>query len=207
MFRAPTSSEVLTDLGDKIVFGIGRAVRRTRNDLAEYRDVRPGWVASSSERGLASWIHDRLWVHLMVQVEGIAEVAVIDEEPTREFYVGVRYRLRAKRHDHEGGVNSYPTTTALDFYGENQTIPIPTLEEVRLTAGYEWHREEREIGVPLLALHNSRAKVVWTVELPEPEDGQGGGEVVAPMTPRPTGPTFDFDAGRTGDNAEGQGEE
>lgn len=204
MFRAPTADEVRTDLGDKIVLGIGRAVRHTRKDLAEYREVRPGWVATSSERGLASWIHDRLWVHLMIQVEGIADVAVVDEEPTREFYVGVCYRIRAKRHDHDGGVNSYPTTSALDFYGEQQTIPIPTLEEVRLTAGYEWHRDTRTIGVPLLALHNSRTKVVWTVELPEPDDGDGGGEIVTPTMPRPTGPTLDYGTRVSGPDSEAQ---
>jgi hypothetical protein len=39
---------------------------RGRNGLAGYRAIRPSWVGSSSERGLASWIHDCIWDHLLV---------------------------------------------------------------------------------------------------------------------------------------------
>ncbi len=108
MFDAPEPHA----LGDKVVHGLSRAVTLGRNDLADYRAIRPGWVASSSERGLASWIHDRIWYHLVAQVDGIDEVTIVDQEPTREMYVGVTYRVRVKRHHTDGTVNSYPTPTA-----------------------------------------------------------------------------------------------
>ncbi len=63
-------------------------------------------------------------------------------------YVGVTYRVRVKRHHTDGMVNSYPTLTALDFFGQRGTLPIPGLEEINLIAGYEWDREERAMGAP-----------------------------------------------------------
>ena len=190
MFAAPEPDAVLADLGDKVVHGVSRAVLLARADLANYRAIRPGWVASSSERGLANWIHDRVWDHLLVQVDEIEEVAVVDQEPTREFYVGVKYRVRVKRHHTDGLVNSYPTQTALDFLGQGGTLPIPTLEEVNLIAGYEWDREERSMGAPLLSLRQGRSNVIWSVELPEVGEQGEGGAVVRPIVPGPTGPVI-----------------
>jgi len=60
MFSYPGADEVLDDLGDKVVEAFARSVARARADLAEYRRLKPSWVAQSSERGLANWIHDRL---------------------------------------------------------------------------------------------------------------------------------------------------
>lgn len=193
MFVAPASDDVLHALGDKVVHGLSRAVVLARNDLADYRAMRPDWVAASTERGLASWIHDRIWHHLLGQVDGIDDVSVVDQEPTRELYVGITYRLRVKRHHIDGQVNTYPTQSALDFLGQGGTMPIPTMEEVNLIAGYEWDREERAMGAPLLSLRNGQSNIVWVIELPEVgEQGGDGGAVVRPIVPDPTGPIVDL---------------
>jgi hypothetical protein len=189
MFLAPEPDVVLRGLGDKVVDSLSRAVVLGRRDLAEYRSSFPGWVADASERGLANWIHDRIWSHLLVQVQGIEEVSIVDKEPTREMFVGTTYRMRVKRHHIDGQVNSYPTPTALDFFGQGGTLPIPTLEEVNLIAGYEWDREERAMGVPMLSLRNGQTNIIWSVELPEVDEQGEAGIVVRPIVPGPTGPT------------------
>jgi hypothetical protein len=190
MFDAPEPDVVLDALGDKVVHGLSRAVVLGRKDLAEYRSTFPGWVADASERGLASWIHDRVWARLLVQVDGIDEVSIVDREPTREMYVGTRYRVRVKRHHTDGLVNTYPTQTALDFLGQGGTLPIPTLEEINLIAGYEWDREERAMGVPRLSLRTSRTNIIWSVALPEVGQQGDGGTVVRPIVPGPAGPVI-----------------
>jgi len=190
MFDAPEPDSVLQDLGDKVIFGLSRSVALGRNDLAKYRMANPGWVADASERGLANWIHDRVWAHLLVQVEGIGEVSIVDREPTREVYVGTKYRVRVKRHHTDGLVCTYPTQTALDFLGQGGTLPIPTLEEISLIAGYEWDREERAMGAPLLSLRNGRTNIIWSAELPEVGEQGDGGTVLRPTVPGPTGPVI-----------------
>jgi hypothetical protein len=170
------------------VHGLSRAGGQGRDDLALYRKTFPGWVAQECERGLANWIHGRVWAHLLKQLDGIKEVSIVDRELTREIYVGTRYRVRVKRHHLDGLVNSYPTTTALDFLGQGGTLPIPTLEEINLIAGYEWDPEERAMGVPLLSLRKGRKNIIWSVPLPEADELGEGGTVVRPVTPEPTGP-------------------
>ena len=117
------SAAVLADLGDKILNGIAAAVRDTRRDLAEYRDMRPAWVAEYSERGLANWIHDRMWVHLQRQLEHLSECAFVNDEPERRFRVANRYHFRAKRHDEYGSIATYPTQGTLEFM-EQQLTPM-----------------------------------------------------------------------------------
>lgn len=172
--------------------GLSRSVVLGRDDYAEYRQLRPGWVAQQSERGLANWIHDRVWAHLLVQLDGVDQVDMVDKEPRREVFVGTTYRIRVKRHHLDGSVSCYPTTAALDFLGQGGTLPIPTLEEVKLIAGYEWDREERAMGVPLLSLRKGRENIIWSVPLPEVDEQGHGGTVVRPVTPEPTGPVINL---------------
>lgn len=189
MFSTLDPDIVLAHLGDKVVHAFSRSVHLTREDLATYRSFAPGWVAMSSERGLASWIHDRMWTHAVGLVEGVDGVAVVDKEPTREIFVGTRYRIRLKRHQDDGAVSMYPTPTALDFLGQGGEVPLPGLEEVCLIAGYEWNREARQIGVAVLSLRSSGENIVWVVELPTVGELGDGGQVVRPTVPGPTQPT------------------
>lgn len=193
MFSAPEPGEVLDDLGDKVVHSLSRSVRLARSDLDEYRQLKPGWVAESSERGLANWIHDRVWKHLIEALEGIDGVNVRDREPTREVTVGIRFRLRVKRHHQDGRVSSYPTDTALAFFEqEGRTMYIPSLEEINLIAGYEWDAEARAMGGPLLSLRAGQSNIIWVTDLPDAGEQGSGGVAVQPTVPKPTGPKIDL---------------
>lgn len=64
--RVPNAAEVLDDIGEKAVTAFSKAVMRSKSDLATYRATFPQWVLDHSERGLANWISDRLWAHLIV---------------------------------------------------------------------------------------------------------------------------------------------
>ncbi|MFC9971445.1 hypothetical protein ACFVH6_11180 [Spirillospora sp. NPDC127200] len=177
MKSLPKAEDVIDDFGDKVVEAFSRAVARARADFDAYRTSLPAWVAEASERGLASWIHDRMWHHLTVLVEGIPEVQVIDREPTRELIVHGRYKLRAKRHGEEGRVSSYPTQTAIEFLWE-QDIIDGMVEELNLVVGYVWDSELRGMGRPVLSLRDGREHK-WMYDLPE----VGTGAAYAPVRP------------------------
>lgn len=185
MFCAPVPADVCRDLGDKVIRAFSRAVSLTREDLSKYRATFPGWVADHCERGLAGWIHDRLWAHVLAEFQDIDEVTIVDREPLRELYVGIKYRVRVKRHHSDGRVASYPTQEALDFFDQGQ---LPGMELVRLIAGYEWDREQRSMGTPLLSLRDGMHDIVWIHPLPEVDEQ--GGTVVRPVMPGPTGPVI-----------------
>lgn len=187
MFSYPSFDEVCDDLGDKVIGGITKSATCTAGDLRDYRKFRPLWVSRSSERGLANWIHDRMWDHLVVELDRIPNVTVVDREPLREISVGTRYRLRVKRHHPTGTVSTYPTLAALEFFTQGQQMTIEGLEEIRLITGYLWESDLRQVGVPVLSLRDGRNKIVWMEELPI--TGAAGGTGTIDLTPPPsTGP-------------------
>jgi hypothetical protein len=189
----PDSETVLSGLGDKIIEGLSQAVVRTARDLRQYRTTFPQWVSQASERGLANWIHDRIWWHVTALFDSMPGVEVSDREPTREVVVGLNYRLRLKRHHEDGDLSTYPTPTALDFYLQGIQYAFPGMEEVRLAAGYEWDKETREMGAAVLSMRDGRENIVWKVTHPEIDDGLGGVTSVPPVT-GPTPPTIETPA-------------
>jgi hypothetical protein len=66
----PPAERVLDELGDKVIDGLARAVAQAKQDLASYRAWRPDIVADHSERGLANWLHDRVWRHVTAEFDG-----------------------------------------------------------------------------------------------------------------------------------------
>lgn len=186
MISYPESDEVLEELGEKPVEALSRAIARAKADLAEYREWKPSWVAQASERGLANWIHDRIWHHLTVLLDGVPDVRLIDIGSTREIFIGMRYRLRAKRHGEDGDISTYPTPTATGFlFQEPLQMTLDGLDEIRLIAGYTWDAESREMGTPVLSLRHGKNDIVWFVDLPDLGTGYGA----APVTPLPAVPT------------------
>jgi hypothetical protein len=184
MFSFPTDEEVLDDLGDKVSGGLRDAVEAASRDLSTYRELRPDWVAEHSERGLANWIHDRLWQHLVIRLAENPLVDLHDKEPMREIVFATRYRMRAKRQSSAGFISNYPTQSALEF--EIQVPTLPGLEEIRLYCGYLWDSVERKIGSAVLSLHDGQDQVVWICELLDPRLGYGR---VRSMLPPGDGPT------------------
>jgi hypothetical protein len=166
----PFDMEALLDqLGDKVTGAVAAAVVEVRADLALYRAEHPGWASSDSERGLANWINDRLWDHLVRLLDGVDVVAIGERGSTRELIVRDRIRIRVKRHDMNGAIATYPTRTALSFYKQScQLVLFDGLPEVYLAVGYVWERESREIGVPVVSLRDGVDNLVWMHELPQP---------------------------------------
>ncbi len=192
MISYPSPHEVLSGLGEKVTQSLARSVVLAANDLRTYRGWNPTWVAEASERGLANWIHDRLWAHLTSLLDGQPGVTISHGEPTREVVVGASYRLRVKRHREDGQVSSYPTQTALEFFAQGVQDTFPGLEEVRLVAGYEWEADSREIGEAVLSLRDGQDEVVWLVPLRDVGEAGGGGAVqpVRPTAPEPSLPSI-----------------
>lgn len=183
----PSEADVIADLGDKVMATLGIVVAQTRNDLSVYRRTFPMWASDATDRGLLSWCHDRAWAHLTRLFDGVSEVAFVDRPPLRELYVGLRYRLRWKKHDLDDRVSTYPTQAALEFL-EQDAPTLEGMEETRLVAGYRWDALTREIGSGILSLRDGNEKVIWSHVLGEPDAGSGSITEVAPIVPS-GGPT------------------
>ncbi len=81
------SEEVLEGLGEKVVEALGTAIPRTRLDLDRYRKSLPDIVATSSPRGMANWFHDRVWHHVVSDLQDLQDlhnVAIVDKGPVAE---------------------------------------------------------------------------------------------------------------------------
>lgn len=193
---------VLDGLGDKVVHALGKAVSLTRNDLRDYRQLRPDWVSGHSERGLANWISDRLWVHVQTELDSISDARTRELGATREVMVSGRYRFRFKRHDLEGSVSTYPTATAVEFL--EQSPQLPGLEQLNLIAGYEWDRDQRSIVRAVLSLRTDQEHIVWLATLPETGDDSAR-VLTLPTSDGPAQPAIELNPDlRSRDEAEGQ---
>lgn len=178
---------VRDDIGDKPIQAFATCVAAARSDLTVYRETFPTWVVESSERGLANWINDRMWAHLIRLVDGEDGVALIEKGVTREVVIGINYRFRLKRHDAVGMVASYDTPTFIEWCSQDDGGGVlPGMEETRLIAGYVWDRNLREIGAPVISMRDGKEEILWIEELEEPV---ASGGVVAPRPAQPTPPT------------------
>lgn len=179
---------VRSDLGDKVVDALVASVTGAREDLETYRAALPGFAYEQSARGLAGWIHDRIWVHLQRELFDVPEVVFHEQGPTREVLVGLGYRLRFKRHSPGGAIRNYRTPTALAFW-ESDEFTLPGLEEVRLCFGYVWDPDVEQIGDPVMSRRTEQDKVLWMVRLDEDAAGGTAGADVEPIVP-PTTPAL-----------------
>lgn len=200
MNRYPTSDEVLVAMGDKVVAALRVAVDGAKDDLATYRAQQPRWVAEHSNRGLANWIHDRMWAILKAELDGVDGIRLVDTEPVRE----IRVRdlcIRLKRHSRTGAIRSFPTASAKAFVAQDGGADdllglliepwseLPYGQTLNLTAGYEWEDATRSMGAPVLSLRDgSFEDPIWVIDLPPAADDTGGGSI-APITPEVDGPS------------------
>jgi len=194
MERYPLSDEVIDALGDKVVAALGAAVIGAKADLAEYRLGMPHFVADHSGRGLANWIHDRIWARIVAELDGVESVSFVDSGPLRELYVGMDFRLRFKRHSPTGAIRSYPTLGALDFITQEPDLfSLLGIHTLNLSAGYEWDELARTMGDPVLSLRDgSFEEVIWMTTLPA-AGGTAGGTItpISPVTDGPTAPIIE----------------
>jgi hypothetical protein len=174
--------EVRGDLGDKVVDALIAAVTGARSDLEHYRAMLPGFAYEQSARGLAGWIHDRMWQHLERELFDVPGVVLFERGPTREVVVGINYRLRLKRHNIEGVIQNVRTPTALAFW-EADEFALPGLGETRLCFGYVWDGETDDILDPVVSHRSSQDTVLWMVRLDEEGDSGSAGGSVEPIVP------------------------
>lgn len=189
---------IIDALGDKVVSGIVKAVADSRADLATYRKAFPSWVVDASQVGLANWINDRVWAHLETEIDGLPDTHVFKSGSTRELFVGTEFRIRVKRHGVSGKIESYPTQTAIEFYDSEALDQIPGLDELCLTAGYIWSKDDRQLGAAVIAL--SRELGVnprWVVTLPGQDDVPL--QLRGPDAGGPTSPSIETNLGRPQD--------
>lgn len=186
-FRSyPSWDDISPRLGGKLVDALAESVALTRRDLARYRGAFPLWVSDHSERGLASWIHDRMWTHVASLLDGTPNIFLRDKEPFREITDGVQYRIRMKRHSKEGEVRSFETAAYLDFLLQPPPqAALDGLEEINLIAGYVWLSDLRDIGEPLISLRDGK-RVIWMNVLDEPGSDVGADGIPdRPVRPSP----------------------
>ena len=188
----PKFQDVLDGIGEKSTAAFVLGVKRTKTDLRTYRETFPQWVADASERGLANWIHDRLWSHLAGFAEDIPDMETIEKGVLREMIVGVNYRFRVKRHSDIGSVASYRTEQFREFVAQPDQ-QLPGMEETRLILGYEWIKDAREIGPAVLSLRDGEDNLIWNEPLPDVADTDEGGTtpIITPQRPAPTVPVVE----------------
>lgn len=97
---------MLATLGNKVVAGLSTAVAKASDHLAEYRTALPHIVADHSGRGLANWIHDRLWAHALVALDGIDNLFCIESGASRDIYIGLKFHVRFMRHSTTGAIRN-----------------------------------------------------------------------------------------------------
>lgn len=171
MISHPTPEDVLSELGDKVVDALVHAVEAARAKFVTYRKLHPDWAADNAARTIADLIHDWMWTDLKLELDSLPHVALTDADPKREIAVQVQsaerlsYLLRIKLHHLDGRTSNYQTQAALDFtmQGVNQTFP--GWGEVRLMAGYEWDKDTRTMGAPVISLRHGR-DIIWVHQLP-----------------------------------------
>lgn len=192
----PLGPEVVADVGEKSVRAFTLSVQRAKGDLRTYRETFPLWVADHSERGLANWISDRIWAHLLALAEDVSTMTTTEKGPLREVSVGMNHRFRVKRHDGEGNVASYPTAAFLEFASQ-PVAQLPGLEELRLITGYDWIKDRRDIGAAVISLRDGKDNLIWKEILPDIADEEGGdtAPIVTPEQPRPSVPTVEVPEG------------
>jgi hypothetical protein len=211
MISHPSPEAVVSELGDKVVDAIVHAVNVAKEEYADYRQKHPDWAADNAARTTADLIHDWMWTDLKQQLDLLPHVNLIDQDPLREIGVRVEsedrlsYLLRIKLHHLDGRTSSYQTQTVMDFdlQGVNETFQ--GWGEVRLYAGYEWEKDTRTMGAPVISLRDGRNKIIWVHELPD-QGGSAGATVSRPTRPgAPTLPVVDV-PGRNSEEQTGTGE-
>jgi hypothetical protein len=211
MISHPSPEAVVSELGDKVVDAIVHAVKVAKEKFAEYREQHPDWAADNAARTIADLIHDWMWTDVKQQLDLLPHVNLIDKDPRREIAVRVQsedrlfYVLRIKLHHLDGRTSSYQTETVMDFELQGVNETFPGWGEVRLEAGYEWDKDTRTMGAPVISLRHGRNNIIWVHELPD-HSAPAGATVSGPTRPgAPTLPVVEV-PGRDSEEQTGTGE-
>lgn len=160
-------ARVLDELGEKVIEALVGAIDAAREDLRGYRETLPEIALQSSARGMANWIHDRIWYHACRLLDSVEDVACYERGPFREVIVKDRYRIRLKRHRLPAAVSTFLTQGALDFMEQpdGQRV-LDGMEQLRLIFGYVWDEDSDEMGAAVLSMRHGIKNVLWVHEMP-----------------------------------------
>lgn len=158
---------VLDELGEKVLEALVGAIDAAREDLRGYRETLPEIALQSSARGMANWIHDRIWYHACRLLDLVEDVVCYERGPFREVIVKDRYRIRLKRHRLPAAVSTFLTQGALDFMEQpdGQRV-LDGMEQLRLIFGYVWDEDSDEMGAAVLSMRHGIKNVLWVHEMP-----------------------------------------
>ena len=159
-------TQVLEELGEKVLEALVAANDAARDDLHKYRVTLPDIATQSSTRGMANWIHDRVWYHACRLLDSIDDVVCYEKGSFREVIVRDRYRIRLKRHRPPAAVATYPTQGAIDFMEQpdGQRV-LEGMEQLRVIFGYVWDEDSDEMGPAMLSMRHGIKNVLWVHEL------------------------------------------
>lgn len=177
----PDRDEVLEGLGPDFINAYIQSVDNAKDDYSAFREWKTDWVPSYAIRTVASFIHDRIWYHLLQLTNELSYVSVIDNDPTREVYVGTSYKIRIKRHSEKDKISNAATKSTQEFWSQGTSV-LDGMEETRLALGYVWDRELREINEPVLSFRIACDEPLWSVKL-HPVSGTDVGYIWTPYDP------------------------
>ncbi len=182
--KIPQPDQVISDLGALFIHAVINAVSLARRDYDQYRGEHPDWCSSHANRTLACFIHDRIWFHLIAAIGEMDNVAIRDNDPTREVWYQNQYQIRIKRHSSTDMISTYPTATAVEFWSNGQAT-IPGLESHTLALGYRWDPELREVCETILSYRTGIEEPVWAAVLKGTQENISGftWEPISPQLP------------------------
>ncbi|MFI2568881.1 hypothetical protein ACH473_10485 [Cellulosimicrobium funkei] len=185
---------VLGEIGDKFPLALVKATDSARQDLADLRQWKPAWFPMMFEREIAGIVHTRIWANLMAELDDVPGFEFRNKEPHREVKIstsaGRTYTVRVKRHTAKDRVRSYPTSSALHFWG-GLTATFEDMEEVSLAAGYRWDAVSGEVGLPVISYREGMENPIWTVEV-DAKAAEGAATIDYTQITDPALPTVDL---------------
>lgn len=159
----PGAQQVLDQLGLEKQAVIIDAVDQAREDLRVYRTTFPRWHVRFSQRYISNFLHERIWAVLVERFDGDDSTDVIDREPSR-LIRSDGIEMRVKRHSEQNIVSSYPTQTAIKWFGNQEELP--ELAAFNISIGYQWIKDEEKVGPAVIACPKGLGKAVeWAVIL------------------------------------------
>ncbi|MCL3777535.1 MULTISPECIES: hypothetical protein [unclassified Actinomyces] len=168
----PTAEEVTDDLADVTPL-FGAAYSEMTKEYARLRREEAGLITRLSKRTVAGILHNLLWSSFSARVAALPRVMAIDEEPVHQVGIGLRYRVRIKRHRPDERIAFYPTRAAMEFWASAQGT-FSGLRGCSLAFGYVWDPDLRAPVDAAISLQDGRDGAVWMIRLAPDEDAVHG---------------------------------
>ena len=84
VFIPDRHQQVTADLGRTFLKAPVDAVDSARDDFVAFRQWRPAWFSTFTNRFTSNFIHERIWAHLIAGLDDDSDLVVTDKEPRRD---------------------------------------------------------------------------------------------------------------------------